>query len=158
MELIIKLLSGETRSVSITPTTTIGDLKCTIAQMYSTSTSRLKLSVTNGRVIQLDHDQKTVSDYGLKSGSTVMLLISATSMPFQVFVRNLQGLTKTYEVTDDETVDQLMKKIRNKEGVPVDEQRLIINGQQLESGLRLRDYNITPLGTITMLHRLRGGM
>ncbi|XP_062873823.1 uncharacterized protein LOC134335250 [Trichomycterus rosablanca] len=157
MELIIKLLSGETRSVSITPTTTIGELKRTIAQMYSTSTSRLKLSVTNGRIIQLDHDQKTVSDYGLMSGSTVMLLISATSMPFQVFVKNEKGQTKTYDVTDEENVAQLMRKVSQKEGIPVDQQRLIFNGRQLESNMRLQDYNITSESTIFLTLRLRGG-
>ncbi|XP_062873824.1 polyubiquitin-like [Trichomycterus rosablanca] len=157
MELIITLLSGETRSVYITPTTTIGDLKRTIAQMYNTRTSRLMLSITNGRIIQLDHDQRTVSDYGLVSGSTVMLLISATSMPFQVFVKNENGQTKTYEVTDEETVDQLMRKVSQIEGVPVDQQRLIFNGQQLQSGRRLQDYNITPESTIHMTLRLRGG-
>ncbi|KAF4074711.1 hypothetical protein AMELA_G00242320 [Ameiurus melas] len=106
---------------------------------------------------RLDQDQKTVRDYGLSSGSTVMLLICTTPAPLQVFVRNEKGQTKTYDVTEDETVDQLMRKIYQKEGTPVDQQRLIYNGRQLDSGRKLQDYNIVSGSTIHMTLRLRGG-
>uniref|UniRef100_A0A673GWW0 Ubiquitin-like domain-containing protein n=1 Tax=Sinocyclocheilus rhinocerous TaxID=307959 RepID=A0A673GWW0_9TELE len=38
-----------------------------------------------------------------------------------------------------------------------DQQRLIYNGRQLETGRKLQEYDITPLSTIQMTLRLRGG-
>ncbi|XP_017307182.1 uncharacterized protein LOC108255606 [Ictalurus punctatus] len=155
MDLTIKDLSGKQQRVNVLPSSTIGELKQRIAPHFQARASRLKLSASSGQI--LDHDQKTVSDYGLSSGSTVMLLVSMTPVPFQVFVKNEKGQIKTYDVTDDETVDQLMTKVRQKEGVPVDQQRLIYNGQQLECGRKLQDYNIVSESTIYMTLRLRGG-
>ncbi|XP_053085110.1 uncharacterized protein LOC113542377 [Pangasianodon hypophthalmus] len=155
MELAIKDLSGKTQLVNVLPSATIGELKQRIAPHFEARASRLKLSASSGQI--LDHDQKTVSDYGLRSGSTVMLLISITPVPFQVRVKNEKEQTKTYDITDDETVDQLMRKIYQKEGTPVDQQRLIYNGRQLDSGRKLQDYNIVSGSIIYMTLRLRGG-
>ncbi|KAF4074709.1 hypothetical protein AMELA_G00242300 [Ameiurus melas] len=155
LELTIKDLTGNQQLVNVLPSSTIGELKQHIAPHFQTRASCLKLSASSGQI--LDHDQKTVSDYGLRSGSTVRLLICMTPVPFQVFVKNLKGLIKTYDVTDDETVDQLMTKVRQKEGIPVDQQWLIYNGKQLECGRELQDYNIVSGSTIYMNLRLRGG-
>ncbi|XP_053466085.1 polyubiquitin-like [Ictalurus furcatus] len=157
MELIITLLSGQTHNVHVNPNATVGELKREIAPRFKARPSQLKLSITNGQILQLDQDQKTVGDYGLRSGSKVMLLICTTPAPFQVFVKNEKGQTKTYDVTDDETVDQLMRKIYQKERTPVDQQRLIYEGRQLDSGRKLQDYNIVSGSTIHMTLRLRGG-
>ncbi|XP_076855240.1 ubiquitin-like protein ISG15 [Brachyhypopomus gauderio] len=157
MELVIKGLTGEPRAVTVNASTTVRQLKQLIAQLFEVPPSRQKLCVSNGHTIHLDNDAKTVSDYGLSSGSSVSLLILSRPAPFQVFVRNEKGQTHTYEVTDDETVDGLQRKIFNKERTPVDQQRLIFEGRQLESGKTLKDYNITLESTIFMTLRLRGG-
>ncbi|XP_060763894.1 polyubiquitin-B-like [Neoarius graeffei] len=155
MELIIKDLNGKMQVVNVLPSTTIGELKQQIATLFGATASCLRLSDSSGQI--LDELQKTVSDYGLSSGSTLILLISTTPVPFQVFVKNEKGQIKTYNITDDETVDQLMAEICQIEGVPVDQQRLIYNGQQLKSGRKLKDYNIISGSTIYMTLRLRGG-
>ncbi|KAF7687694.1 polyubiquitin 12-like [Silurus meridionalis] len=157
MELIIKVLSGETKSVHVNPNATIGELKKQIAPLFNARPSQLQLSITNGQTSQLNQDQMMVKEYGLCSGSTVMLLISATPVPMQVFVKNEKGQTKTYDITEKETVDQLMLKVFRKEGIPVDQQRLMYNGKQLESGKDLHYYNIVPGSTIHMVFHLRGG-
>ncbi|KAK3514308.1 hypothetical protein QTP70_013637 [Hemibagrus guttatus] len=131
MELNIKVLSGETKTVYVDPGATIGELKHKVAQLFNASPVRMKLSITNGRVVQLDNNQMTVNQYGLSSGATVMLLIT---IPLQVFVKNEKGQTKTYDITEEETVDQLMRKVRQKDGTPEDQQRLKYGGKQLEPG------------------------
>ncbi|KAF4074707.1 hypothetical protein AMELA_G00242280 [Ameiurus melas] len=157
MELIITLLSGETHSVHVNPNATVGELKREIAPRFKARPSQLKLSITNGQILQLDQDQKTVGDYNLRSGSKVMLLICETPAPFQVFVKNLDGQTKAYDVTDDETVGQLMRKIYQKERVAMNQQWLIYAGRQLDSSMKLQDYNIVSGSTIQLTLRLRGG-
>ncbi|XP_030646893.1 polyubiquitin-B-like isoform X2 [Chanos chanos] len=157
MELVIKLLTGETKTVPVSPYTTIGELKRIIHQHFNVPPPKQKLSVRNGHVITLDDDFKTVSQYGLTSGSVVMLLILSNPVPIQVFLRNEKGQTKTYEIVAGETVNEFKAKVAKREGVSVDQQRLIYEGKQLEDGRKLEDYNIQAGSTIYLTLRLRGG-
>uniref|UniRef100_A0A8C1D6G9 ISG15 ubiquitin like modifier n=2 Tax=Cyprinus carpio carpio TaxID=630221 RepID=A0A8C1D6G9_CYPCA len=156
MELTIRLLGGNGKSLVVNGEATVGELKQRISQLFGEPPSKQKLSADNGTHISLEDDSRTLSSYGLHSGSVVSLLITNPG-PFQVFVKNEEGQTGTYDVDVNETVDQLQTKIFNKLRVPKDQQRLVYNGKQLEPGRKLQDYNITPLSTIHMVFRLRGG-
>ncbi|XP_051515729.1 polyubiquitin-like [Myxocyprinus asiaticus] len=156
MDLIIKGFNGDTTSLTVGYNATVGELKQLISRDFRVSPPQQKLSANNGRRIDLEDDSRTLSSYGLHPGSTVMLFITNPG-PFQVFVKNEKGSIGTYDVSIDETVEQLQEKIFNKERVPVDQQRLIYNGRQLESGKKLQEYDITSHSTIHMTLRLRGG-
>ncbi|XP_018953544.1 polyubiquitin-like [Cyprinus carpio] len=156
MELTVRLLGGDVKRLEVSGEATVGELKKLISQIFGEPPYKQKLSADNGSRISLEDESRTLSSYGLHSGSVVSLLITHPG-PFQVFVRNEKGQTGTYEVDINETVDQLQAKIHRKERVPVDQQRLIFNGRQLESGRKLQEYDITPGSTIHMTLRLRGG-
>ncbi|XP_051551840.1 polyubiquitin-like isoform X6 [Myxocyprinus asiaticus] len=156
MDLEVTRLNGDKKRLTVDSNATVGELKKRISEVFRDHPSQQKLSANNGHRISLDDDSRTLSSYGLHSGSAVMLLITNPG-PLQVFVKNEKGQTKTYDVDVNETVDQLQQKIYNKERVPVDQQRLIYNGRQLESGMKLLEYNITSGSTIHMTLRLRGG-
>ncbi|XP_018953542.1 polyubiquitin-like [Cyprinus carpio] len=153
MELKIKLMGGDERSLEVRGDPTVGELKQLISELFREPPYKQRLSVENGSLISLD--SRKLSEYGLHSGSVVILLISK---PFQVFVQNEKGGIGTYDVDVNETVDQLQTKIYNKERVPEDQQKLIYKGKGLESGKKLQDYNITSGDTIYMTLRLRGGL
>ncbi|XP_056119917.1 uncharacterized protein LOC130097188 [Rhinichthys klamathensis goyatoka] len=156
MELTVKLLGGDEKRLVVSGDATVGELKKLISQHFSEPRHKQKLSIDNGHRINLDDDSRSLSSYGLHSGSVVMLLITNPG-PFQAFVKNEKGKTKTYDVDVNETVDQLQTKIFHKESLPNDQQILIYNGRQLEAGKMLQDYDITSGSTIQMTLRLRGG-
>lgn len=77
---------------------------------------------------------------------------------FQIFVKNIDGKTYTInQVRGELSVEELKVKIEDKVGLPVEEQRLIHQGKQLEDDKLLRDYKIEKESNIHLLLRLRGG-
>lgn len=56
------------------------------------------------------------------------------------------------------TVYHVKMQIQDLEGIPVDQQRLIFGGKQLEDGRTLGDYNVWLGDTVHLILRLRGGM
>eukprot|EP00956_Cyclotella_meneghiniana_P002619 scaffold3075_cov62-Cyclotella_meneghiniana.AAC.2 len=76
----------------------------------------------------------------------------------KIFAKTLTGKTMTLHVNRDESIEDVKRRIRECEGVPLDQQRLIFAGTQLEDGRTLLDYKIHDEHTIHMVLRLRGGM
>ena len=57
----------------------------------------------------------------------------------QFFVKTLTGKTMTVQMDSTETVESLKNKIYEKEGIPVDQQRLVFAVKQLENERSLAD-------------------
>lgn len=74
----------------------------------------------------------------------------------QIYIKTLTGRTVSLIVEDGETIKIVKEKLKEKDGVPVDEQRLIFNSQELEDGKTLQYYGITREATLHVVINARG--
>lgn len=72
-------------------------------------------------------------------------------MPKQIFIKNMGGDIKTYEVEDTDTVAQLKQKIHDKDGVPPTQQRLVFNGKELDDDKTMADYQMDEHSTVHLV-------
>ena len=82
---------------------------------------------------------------------------SLDTKPMKVVIKTLTGKIFTIDVTRDTTVEEAMMLIQDKLGIPLDQQRLIYLGKQLEQLRTLKYYNVMPGSTFYLVLRLKGG-
>jgi hypothetical protein len=75
----------------------------------------------------------------------------------QIFLKTPSGKTITILTNPNDTIGRIKEIVRNKEGIPLKEQRLVRAGKPLKEQLTLGHYNIQNHETIHMYLCLKGG-
>ena len=69
----------------------------------------------------------------------------------QIFIKSLSGKTFTLDVHVNETVISLKRKIKDKDGIPVNLQRLLFGTKCLNDTKLLSDYSVQKESTVRIL-------
>lgn len=75
----------------------------------------------------------------------------------QIYIKTLTGRKQALNFENENTVLEVKQALQEKEGIQVDQIRLIFSGKQLSDEKTLQEFNVTAGGTIHMVLQLRGG-
>ena len=76
---------------------------------------------------------------------------------FTVFIKTHRGKTIPIQAAPCSTVEEIKYAIEQREGIAINQLRLIFAGKQLEDGRTVSHYKITKESTLHVVLRLRGG-
>ena len=156
MQVFVKTQKGKIIAIEVESSDTVYTVKAKIQTIEDILPEMQCLRLTGKNL----EDELTMADCNISHDDTLDLF----KKQMQIFIKVLDGTTKTLDVVSDDDINDVKKQLSKKlrvaysSDIPFEDMRFIFACQQLEDYKTLADYNIQKESTIHLVLRMRGGM
>ena len=149
LNVYVKILSDKSIIISVNQYSTIEEVKTTIQIKEGIPIEQQRLLLEGEKLEELK-DHKTLIDYKIESDNTIFLIPANL-----LFVRVKISSSKIIKISINpySTIQELKRTIKHKEGIPIDNQKLIIHGTLLENHKKIKEYTIESNSTIELVFK-----
>ena len=151
VRIFVKFRKNTTLALDMEYCDTIETVKTTIQSETEIPHSQLQLTF---RGCQLE-DKKSLNDYNVQHEDTLQLKWLKVE---GIVVETRKGKMFPLEVKCSDTIENVKAKIQQKQGIPVEQQRLIFLGKKMEDEFTLNYYNIQEEYTLQLIWLIGGKM